>query len=129
MDLYRRSPAATPDHPYLLKKKIKDVGPLKIDGEELLVPIYNAQTDKFQTYQRIKPEGTKPFPKNAVKVGGYALLGQRLMRVMGIEALVPRPGTSKGAFELQHLVDHRHHQQGYSLLTTSSKTSTIDRWR
>jgi phage/plasmid primase-like uncharacterized protein len=72
--LYDKSPAATADHPYLAKKKIEDVGPLKLDGEDLIVPIYNAQTDEFQTFQRIKPNGTKLFPKDAVKVGGYALL-------------------------------------------------------
>jgi phage/plasmid primase-like uncharacterized protein len=76
MTLYRESPAATPDHPYLAKKGItKNLHQLKVDGEDLLVPVYNARTDEFQTIQRIKPDGTKLFPKDGVKAGGYAMYG------------------------------------------------------
>jgi phage/plasmid primase-like uncharacterized protein len=75
--LYRQLPVATPEHLYLLKKKIKEVGELKVNGEDLIVPIYNARTDEFLTLQRIKPDGTKLFPKNAVKAGGYTLPGLR----------------------------------------------------
>lgn len=88
-DLYRRSPAATTDHPYLVRKRIKDVGALKINGEDLLVPIYNSRTDEFQTYQRIKPDGSKSLPKYGVKVGGYARLKQQSRMVSFWEGDAP----------------------------------------
>jgi putative DNA primase/helicase len=72
--LYDKSPAATADHGYLKKKGITDIAELKVnEGGELLVPIYNARTDKFQTVQRIWADGTKLFPPNGVKAGGYAM--------------------------------------------------------
>ena len=83
LNLYAVSPAAPLDHPYLVKKAIKSINQLKIDKKDLLVPIYNARTDEFQTVQRIKPDGFKLFPPDAVTTGGYHLVGRQWPRGKG----------------------------------------------
>lgn len=77
MNLHRRSKAATADHPYLLKKGITDVGLLKVSGNDLIVPLYNARTDEFQTFQRITPDGDKLFLTDSEIAGAYIMIGGR----------------------------------------------------
>jgi phage/plasmid primase-like uncharacterized protein len=75
--LYKKSKAATTEHPYLLKKGITEIGPLKISGKDLLIPIYNARTDQFQSIQRILPDGAKLFLEDGIMAGGYVVIGGR----------------------------------------------------
>lgn len=75
LQLYFSLTEATPDHPYLVRKNIRNVGPLKAENGDLIVPVFNALTDDFQTYQRIDPDGGKLFPKDGVKKCGYAMPG------------------------------------------------------
>jgi RecA-family ATPase/phage/plasmid primase-like uncharacterized protein len=71
--LFVSLPYATKDHPYLIEKHIKNPHPLKLDGEDLVVPIYNAATGEFQAIQRISPSGRKLYPKGATVTGGCAM--------------------------------------------------------
>lgn len=80
LQFYAELPEASPTHSYLLKKRITNIGALKADGNDLIVPVFNAQTDEFQTYQRINPNGDKRFPKNAIKKFGYAMPGEIFVR-------------------------------------------------
>jgi len=47
-------------HPYLEKKKVKAGKDLRIDGDTLVIPLYNDKGE-IQTVQRITPEGKKRF--------------------------------------------------------------------
>jgi len=71
--LFHSLPAASPDHPYLVRKHIRNPHPLRQDGNALVVPIFNAATGEFQAIQRIWPDGGKFFPKGATVAGGCVI--------------------------------------------------------
>ena len=61
-----------------MKKGITEAGPLRVHNKELLVPVFDARSDEFQTYQSIPPDGApKKFPPDGVKKGGYVVVGLR----------------------------------------------------
>lgn len=68
--LYQKAGPASPDHPYLVKKKITGtLNHLKQDGDRLVIALYNCGSFEFQTVQFIHPDGTKLFPKDSVTRG------------------------------------------------------------
>lgn len=73
--LFDAAPDASDDHPYLVKKKVRNHG-LKLgqDGS-LLVPIYSVMGD-MQSLQKIYPGGAKRFYPGAKVAGGCFFLGQ-----------------------------------------------------
>lgn len=75
LNLFVSLPPATADHPYLVRKKITDPRPLRLEGDALVVPIFNALSGEFQAIQRIKPDGGKLFLKGAVFAGGCVMPG------------------------------------------------------
>jgi predicted P-loop ATPase len=75
LNLFATLPEASANHPYLVRKKITNPYPLKLDGDKLVVPIYNAVTGEFQAIQRIWPDGKKLSPKGATMAGGCAMPG------------------------------------------------------
>ena len=60
-------PAASPLHPYLLRKQASGTG-LLIDGSALIIPFHYYKSD-FVNAQRIFPDGTKYFFKDCGKKG------------------------------------------------------------
>jgi putative DNA primase/helicase len=76
-ELYASLPDADATHPYLVKHGLIHANYLKLDGDALVVPIYNCMTGAFQTIQRIWPNSEKRFPKHAVKKGGCCMPGSR----------------------------------------------------
>ncbi len=76
--VYREKPAVAPDDLALMRR---------IDELHLELPFYGSRRMTFELNARDGGAGGR-FNRKRV---------QRLMRVMGIEALVPRPGTSKAA--------------------------------
>lgn len=58
----------------------------RIDELHLALPFYGSRRMAFELNARARPAGGEVFNRKRV---------QRLMRIMGIEALVPRPGTSR----------------------------------
>jgi putative DNA primase/helicase len=75
LNLFATLPEASADHPYLARKKITSSHQLKLDGYELVVPIYNARTGEFMAIQRISPNGTKLFPAGSAVAGGCVMPG------------------------------------------------------
>jgi phage/plasmid primase-like uncharacterized protein len=73
LNLFAALPAASPNHPYLVRKHIRNPHPLRQDGNALVVPIFNAATGEFQAIQRIWPDGGKFFPKGATVAGGCVI--------------------------------------------------------
>lgn len=80
IDFYYGLEPAPLTHPYLVKKKITNLGPIKIHNDDLIIPIFNIVTEQFQTYQRILPDGTKLFPADTVKKGGFMMPGAPAVR-------------------------------------------------
>ena len=60
---------ASPEHPYLKKKGISAHG-IKQEGENLLIPIQDAQGNIW-SLQTISPEGKKLFAKGSRVKGRY----------------------------------------------------------
>lgn len=63
-------PAATADHPYLIKKGVAPVGDLRIEGNKLVVPILG-EDGRPQSIQHILPNGEKRFLIGGKIQGGY----------------------------------------------------------
>lgn len=55
---YYNSLPSVPLHPYLEKKKVKAGKDLRVDGDTLIIPLYNS-TGEIQTLQKISPSGDK----------------------------------------------------------------------
>jgi putative DNA primase/helicase len=73
-ELFDAAPDASDDHPYLVKKKVKNHGlKLSQDGS-LLVPIYTVTGD-MQSLQKIYPDGGKKFYPGGKVAGGCFFLG------------------------------------------------------
>lgn len=70
-----RFKAATDAHPYLQRKQVPAIG-LRIDGEDLVVPLYDAEGQMWQ-YQTIPADkqGKKLFLKDGRKTGCFHVLG------------------------------------------------------
>ena len=78
VQLRKRWQNASPDvqeHPYFVAKKIKRAWGLKVDGEELLVPMRDA-VGVLQNIQRIKPDGQKRTTKYADAIGCRMVIGR-----------------------------------------------------
>lgn len=65
--------AADSTHPYLQNKGINVHGKLKIEGDDLIVPILTDR--KVSSLQRISPDGSKKFQKGGKTAGGYFSIG------------------------------------------------------
>lgn len=81
-ELWDRSFPADDEHPYLKKKNVKSHG-LKIDGADLLVPIYDGV--ELISIQSITPDGSKYFLKNSRTGGGYHIIGEITDRLIIVE--------------------------------------------
>jgi putative transposase len=77
--VYREKSAAAADDLALMRR---------IDELHLELPFYGSRRMTFELNARGRAAGSEPVNRKRVR---------RLMRTMGIEALVPRPGTSKAA--------------------------------
>ena len=78
VQLRKRWQNASPDvqeHPYLVAKKIKRAWGLKVDGDELLVPMRDA-VGVLQNIQRIAPDGQKRTTKYADAIGCRMVIGR-----------------------------------------------------
>jgi putative DNA primase/helicase len=56
-------------HPYLSQKGIEAADGLKLDRDQLLIPLYDLVDEKVENLQRIFPDGTKRFLKNGRMTG------------------------------------------------------------
>jgi len=78
-DLFYSLRAAPKNHPYLVRKKIKDPTPLRYEASShsLVVPVFNIKTGEFQTIERISaiPNARKTVPKDTTVVGGCSIPG------------------------------------------------------
>jgi putative DNA primase/helicase len=63
------------DHPYLTKKGVKSHG-LRVNDGQLLIPIYDAETDQMISIQRISADGDKRFLYGSNTKNGYFTLGE-----------------------------------------------------
>ena len=73
---WQRASSDVHAHPYLVAKKIKSAWGLKIDGEELLVPMWDGH-GTLQNLQRIKPDGQKQTTKHADPIGCRMVVGRQ----------------------------------------------------
>ncbi len=64
---------ASPDHPYLVRKRIKSHGLLQI-GDNLIVPMRDINGDIISV-QRISPDGRKKFHPECPTKGGIFIIG------------------------------------------------------
>ena len=69
-------PAKVAAHPYIVAKKIKPPIGLKVDGDELLVPMRDG-VGVLQNIQRIQPDGRKLNTKYADPVGCRMVIGRK----------------------------------------------------
>ena len=67
--LYDSAGEVNPEHPYLVKKKIKSFN-IKQSGDDLIIPIKDIDGNIIST-QRILPDGTKLFQKDCSPVGTF----------------------------------------------------------
>ena len=67
--LFAEAGEVNPDHPYLIKKKIKSFN-IKQSGDDLIIPIKDIDGNIIST-QRILPDGTKLFQKDCNPVGSF----------------------------------------------------------
>ena len=58
---FAKFPPATADHAYLVRKGITDPTPLKLDGDALVVPIYNASTGELRLSSGSARTGRRSF--------------------------------------------------------------------
>ena len=70
---WKTAPAASPDHPYLVKKQIPP-GKLRQYKDTLLIPC--SRDGKIQGMQFISPDGSKKFKRNTDKIGSACLIGK-----------------------------------------------------
>lgn len=71
--IWKSSPPASADHPYLVRKGISPEG-ARQKGEILLLPVY--RKGELINIQRIFPNGTKVFLRHAEVMGGYIPIGR-----------------------------------------------------
>lgn len=71
--MIRSLPAATPDHPYLLRKRVQPHGVLMLGGD-LLIPVCDAEGHVIST-QTIGPDGDKLFRAGCSSKGHFAIGG------------------------------------------------------
>lgn len=72
-ELCNKSDFAPNNHPYLIKKGIKSPPTLRIDGQDLIVPIIN-EDGKVISTQRILSDGTKKNRTGGKMKGGFFLI-------------------------------------------------------
>jgi putative DNA primase/helicase len=69
---------ASPDHPYLQRKRVKPHGIKVNSAGELVVPIVEGESGEVVSYERIFSDGTKRFLSGGKKKGGfYEIRGTR----------------------------------------------------
>ena len=73
-EVFDAAPDASDDHPYLVKKKVKNHGLKLAQDGALLVPIYSVMGD-LQSIQKIYPDGGKRFYPGGKVAGGCFFLG------------------------------------------------------
>lgn len=71
--LYESLPAAPEDHTYLVKKGVSPLGGVRLDGESLVVPLWD-QTATFWGIQRILPSGEKRFGSDVKSKGSFTVI-------------------------------------------------------
>lgn len=71
--IWSTSAPASADHPYVARKRI-DPAPLKQNGEDLLIPMYDDE-GRLWNIQRIFPDGKKLFLKEGRIDGLFAIIG------------------------------------------------------
>jgi len=74
-DVYLHAKPADSNHPYLVKKKIPPTWDLRQEGNQLIVPITNAQGDTWMSLQYIAPDSTKRFLTGGALKGGCYFIG------------------------------------------------------
>lgn len=72
-EIIENSPAADPNHPYLVRKRVKPHD-INQSGNELLIPVMNI-LGEIRTYQRIPPVGDKKFMKDGEAKGNFFRIG------------------------------------------------------
>jgi putative DNA primase/helicase len=72
-ELYNAAKAAKPDHPYLLRKRIRPCDAIRQYGNQLLIPVYIG--DKLTSLQFIEEDGSKLFLSGGEIKGGCCLTG------------------------------------------------------
>jgi phage/plasmid primase-like uncharacterized protein len=77
MRLWRRTLPADPQHPYLVRKRVRPHGIGQID-DCLVVPVQ--WPAKLTGLQFISPDGTKRFMSGTIKKGAYHILGDPSLR-------------------------------------------------
>lgn len=65
---------AQASNPYLLSKGVKPHG-LKVEGETLLISIYNIANNRISSLQTISPNGVKFYMEGGAKLGGIHQIG------------------------------------------------------
>lgn len=96
VDLWRNAQQCGPgDHPYLVKKNLKDPHGARISGDELIIPVFDATDDEtLITVQRILSNGVKLFWQEARARGGSFVIGGPLSQN---KTVIIVEGFSKGA--------------------------------
>jgi putative DNA primase/helicase len=69
-EIWSNAKPADDNHPYLLAKSVKSYG-LKVEGDNLLLSIYNLARKKITSLQTISPSGEKRFMSGGVKREGF----------------------------------------------------------
>ena len=69
------SDSPSPDHPYLVRKRISAHG-IGQDGQDLLIPMRHSPSGSVIGQQAITPDGSKFFGKDVAKKGAMHVLGQ-----------------------------------------------------
>ena len=69
-EIWSNAKPADDNHPYLLAKSVKSCG-LKVEGDNLLLSIYNLASKTITSLQTISPSGEKRFMLGGVKRAGF----------------------------------------------------------
>ena len=69
-EIWSNAKPADDNHPYLLTKSVKSYG-LKVEGDNLLLSIYNQASKTITSLQTISPSGEKRFMLGGVKRAGF----------------------------------------------------------
>ena len=69
-EIWSNAKPADDNHPYLLAKSVKSCG-LKVEGDNLLLSIYNLARKTITSLQTISPSGEKRFMLGGVKRAGF----------------------------------------------------------
>jgi putative DNA primase/helicase len=72
--MWSHAPAASPEHPYLRRKRIAP-GPARLAYGKLVLPVFDAESGELLTLQFIGAEGEKKFLRDGRTKAGFSPLG------------------------------------------------------